>query len=400
MSNETTIAVRRKIKKAVKKTVARDRARENARDVRASEIAALMPSDMVGLLDAAMSAVRDLHAAVLASYNQAAEAAEERYEAIVWKLNDGQFFACRADEDSPGCIIDRHCAAIPGEIPVWGQYGEFIIQVDGVRALVKFGDGYGVGQTHFTFHAVDLDRPFISETGYRSHFDVPYAGRAVDEAAVAIFGTYLKDSKPRKIADADRDRLADDPLPAWCINLVPPASRSPATVVVPIGYVLVDVYLPPQKAYLARKWAEQAQVKIKADKADQSGSDPASPIMTIPCSIAGNGDAGHVQETVKACIAINNDGEKLPFQIGQRCEIVSIHHPCFAKMIGSRVVITKVCPDTFQVWAHDDKPVRYRINKQGRQVIDYDPKCVQSLYSFDQLKVLTIGEQEREPNND
>jgi hypothetical protein len=41
------------------------------------------------------------------------------------------------------------------------------------------------------------------------------------------------------------------------------------------------------------------------------------------------------------------------------------------------------------VWAHDDKPPRFRINRNGRRVTDYDPRCIQTIYSFEQLRVLT-----------
>ena len=46
-------------------------------------------------------------------------------------------------------------------------------------------------------------------------------------------------------------------------------------------------------------------------------------------------------------------------------------------------------PDTRQVWAHEDKPVTYRTNRAGRRVVDHDPRCIQSIYSFDDLRIST-----------
>ena len=43
--------------------------------------------------------------------------------------------------------------------------------------------------------------------------------------------------------------------------MVPPARREPATVTVPAGFVLVDVVLPKQKAFIVKKWAEAAKAK-------------------------------------------------------------------------------------------------------------------------------------------
>lgn len=229
----------------------------------AAELAASMPADEAGLLAEAMAAVIALDAAVLADDEAAATAAGDRYEAAVWKLNGGTFFGCRADQDSAGRVIDRQCRAVPGVVPMWGQAGEFAIEVDGIRALVKVSDGFGVGRAQYSFYALDLDRPFISETGYRSHFDTLVAKRTVAEAATAIFAGYLATERRRKLDPECRDRLADDPLPSWCSSLVPPPVRGPATVQVPPGFVLVDVVLPKQKAFIARRWAEQAKDKIK-----------------------------------------------------------------------------------------------------------------------------------------
>ncbi|MDD5112917.1 MAG: klcB [Methylobacter sp.] len=343
-----TLAGKKKQKKAEK-----HKEKPTEREEITAALAALMPTDKNGLVAEAMTAVTALHSAVLSFDSQGAADAGNRYEAAVWKLNGGTFFGCRADDLAAGKIIEKHCAAALGEIPMWGQNGQFLIEVEGIRALVDFGYGYGIGGTHYDFHAVDLDSHFISETGYRSHLDVLAAGRTVDEAASAIFAGYLKERRG-KINQDDRNRLATKPLPTWCTRLVPQARRE-STVIVPPGFVQVDVVLPPQKAFIVRKWAAEAQAKIET-----------------------------ASMSVKSNVINKSEG----FCVGQRCKIVNVHHPVFAKEIGKQIIITKVSQDTRQVWAHDDKPPTYRINRNGRRVIEHNPKCVQTIYGFDNLRIM------------
>ncbi|MFJ0380798.1 klcB, partial [Bordetella bronchiseptica] len=189
----------------MKKTIS---AQCDERDDLMAELAASMPSDLDGLLAVARAAVDELHAGVMACDDAAVELATNRYEAATWKLNGGTFFGCQADQDAAGCVIDRHCSAAPGDVPCWGQAGQFLVEVEGLRALVDFGGGIGAMGCHFAFNVVDLDKPFISETGYRSHFDRLRGGMTVDAVAAAIFAAILKDKRPRRIEPDSRDRLA------------------------------------------------------------------------------------------------------------------------------------------------------------------------------------------------
>ena len=323
------------------------------RDKQAAELAASMPDDQAALLDVAMASVDDLHAAAIGGDQKATRAAADRYEATVWKLNGGTFFGCMADVNAPGHLVERHCRAVPGEVPKWGQSGDFLIEVEGIRAMVEFGDGMSLLHTEFIFHAVDLDKPFISETGYRCHYDDIYLRQCVDEAAAAVFAAYLKDKK-HPIDEEYRDRLAKGLLPAWLVRLDPPACRSPATISVPPGHELVDVILPKHQAFIARKWAAQAQERLAAKAADLYA-------------------------------------KKGMFKPGLRCEVVKVYRRCFAKELGKPVIITRVDPDSMQVWAYMDRPVEYKICK-GRREIFYDPKCRTYRFHFDQLRPFPDGE--------
>jgi len=87
----------------------------------------------------------------------------------------------------------------------------------------------------------------------------------VAEVAGGILSAMLAEKKrPVMIQASYRDRLAASPLPSWCTCLVSPARREPATVTVPAGFVLVDVVLPKQKAFIVKKWAEAAKAKVEA----------------------------------------------------------------------------------------------------------------------------------------
>ena len=383
----------------------------------AAELLAELPADRDGLLAAAVAAVVEIDAAVMRGDGAAAELAGDRYEAIIWKLNGGTNFGCMADDEAAGRVIERHCAAVPGEVPLWGQRGQFLAVTGDMRALVEYEAGYGGPlNAHFQFHAVDLDGPFISATGYRSHFDTARGCMTVDEVARGILTAMLAEKKRPVLIEANyRDRLADAPLPDWLAGLVPPARREPATVTIPPGFVLVDVVLPAHKAFIARRWAAEAAGKVKAARAARSNAkgkaggrerDPASAETAMRCSTAKADDckaeAGPVSPEAtmpgagEASCSTARNGDAGPADLveftpapGQRCEIVSVHHPVFAKEIGKRVIIVKVHPDTRQVWAHDDRPVTYKTNRAGRRVVDSDPSCIQSIYGFDQLRLIT-----------
>ena len=78
-----------------------------------------------------------------------------------------------ADDDSPGNVLDCEARAPDGVVPLWGQSGSFEITHGTMRVRIDMEGIFGISACHtpwlgFAAHAVDLDQPFLSETGYRS----------------------------------------------------------------------------------------------------------------------------------------------------------------------------------------------------------------------------------------
>jgi hypothetical protein len=177
-----------------------------------SLLASKLPVDRPALLAASVEAVQAYHDAVMAGddlkHELAYERAVERYDAVIWKMNGNTFFGSRARDNSVGAVIEQHCAAVRGTAPKWGQRAEFIVNVEGVRAIVVIRDAMR-DHAPMEFHAIDFDRPFISPTGYQSHFFNPRPGKTVCEVAQAAMSHYLK--QRRTLIEAEyRERLSLD----------------------------------------------------------------------------------------------------------------------------------------------------------------------------------------------
>ena len=166
------------------------------RELEMLAIAKSLPTGTVELLAVCRMECDAYGAAVLADDGDAVAAARLRYKAAVWVLNDGTMFGSFSGPESGGELAARHCAALPGSLPGWGQKGEFLIEVDGMRAVVCYGSQLTTFSTHFEFHAIDLDRPFVSDSGYRSHFvNGPTGSVTVAFAAEAYLRGFVRDHK-------------------------------------------------------------------------------------------------------------------------------------------------------------------------------------------------------------
>ncbi|UEB98688.1 hypothetical protein LIS66_27325 (plasmid) [Pseudomonas sp. HN2] len=144
---------------------------------------AALPTDPAELEVRAERVLQLYHDAMLAADVQALDDAHLVHQACVVKLNGGTSRGCASVQD----VLAAKFAAPAGQVPKWGQSGEFLLEVDGMRMVVKMGVGSLANHVGADLYAVDFDKPFISRTGYRHQFMRPAAhvGRTVDQAVRA-----------------------------------------------------------------------------------------------------------------------------------------------------------------------------------------------------------------------
>lgn len=111
------------------------------------------------------------HAAMLAEDAGTVEHLREEAHWLAWRLNDYEF-GILADDEAPGCVLDRLTRAPDGTVPLWGQSGSFIIDRAGTRVRIEmdglFGIAWHSSWLGVAVHALDVDALFLNETGYRS----------------------------------------------------------------------------------------------------------------------------------------------------------------------------------------------------------------------------------------
>jgi hypothetical protein len=133
-----------------------------------------------GTMDEALPFFRELiarhHTAMVAGDAITVHQLREEAHSLALKLNNFEP-GILADDDAPGCALDRATRPRIGTVPLWGQSGAFEITCDGMRVLIDMQGVFGIGATSmawlgFAAHAVEWDKPFLSETGYRSFLGV------------------------------------------------------------------------------------------------------------------------------------------------------------------------------------------------------------------------------------
>jgi hypothetical protein len=147
---------------------------------------------------------------MLAGYVEKTMAIREEAQDLAVKLNGGRLMGICGGPDAPACVLERETAAPPGTVPLWGQEGSFTVDVNGMKARIEQDGIFGVSTGSmfwpgFGALAVDYDRPFLSETGYRSFIgcqaDVA-PGITPDRFAQEMIRAYIQrdcKGKPRKI---------------------------------------------------------------------------------------------------------------------------------------------------------------------------------------------------------
>lgn len=67
------------------------------------------------------------------------------------------------------------------------------------------------------------------------------------------------------------------------------------------------------------------------------------------------------------------------FKPGVVCNVIS------GRNIGEQVVIHQIFEGI--LWCYDNRPVTFRTNRKGDRIVDFDPACVTSCYSAEQLEI-------------
>lgn len=165
-----------------------------------------LPGDMALAIPFMHELISVHHAAMLRGDRDATMQCRRDAIRLAQKLN-GYEPGILADDDAPGRVLDRLTAAPVGTVPQWGQSGEFIIECAGMRVRICMEGFFGIGTCYldymnFTANAVEWDKPFLSETGYRSFygcFGALEAGYSPDAYAAATIGSHVVNELKGKI---------------------------------------------------------------------------------------------------------------------------------------------------------------------------------------------------------
>lgn len=129
--------------------------------------------DAVGFLQ---TLIARHHEAMLAAEIATVMALRKEAALLALHLNHGEP-GIIADENAPGSVLSARTAAQDGTIPLWGQRGVFTVTACGMQVRVEIDGMFGIGATSmywpgFSAYALDRDKPFLSETGYRSFLGI------------------------------------------------------------------------------------------------------------------------------------------------------------------------------------------------------------------------------------
>ncbi|ANK79350.1 MAG: hypothetical protein TEF_00040 [Rhizobiales bacterium NRL2] len=156
-----------------------------------------LPGDMEKGLSFFRELLRAHHDAILACDGDEIVRIRGQARLLAAKLNGGTFGILAGPEASGNVLMDR-TAAPQGHVPLWGQKGDFIIEIADIPVRVEMEGMLGIAShchwLGFSIHAVDRDRPFLSETGYRSFLGVhvdPVNNVTVDQFVETVLRSYL-----------------------------------------------------------------------------------------------------------------------------------------------------------------------------------------------------------------
>jgi hypothetical protein len=158
-----------------------------------------LPADLHDALPFYRAVIARHHAAMLAGNTDDVMTLRKEAHALAIKLNGGNA-GIFADDNSPGNVLDRETRAADGTVPLWGQSGMFEITHGTMCVRIDMEGMFGISACNmpwlgFSAHAVRLDQPFLSETGFRSFVGLSgalEAGLTPDAFVAEIIAAYVK----------------------------------------------------------------------------------------------------------------------------------------------------------------------------------------------------------------
>lgn len=196
-----------------------------------------------GLEQLAAEARERFNDAIRAAVPAQVDSALVQYRAVIYRLNGDTWKGCRAEQGAE-CRLERLLAARPGHVPGWGQAGEWLLEVEGVRIRVAISP-YGLGVHSLGLHAVDADAPFLSDTGYLSYRLDPrhwcgheLAGAVLSEVSRLVSG----DCKPTPIIEGYRQNGIT--IPAWLAPVLEGVTRNGQQALPLSGRATVELPAP------------------------------------------------------------------------------------------------------------------------------------------------------------
>ena len=172
-----------------------------------------LPADPAELERTAAGVRQLYHDAMVAGDVQALDDADLVYRACVVKLNGGTHFGSADIQKA----LEVKFAAAAGQVPEWGQAGEFLLEVEGMRLVVKMCPDSLSNHCGAELHAVDFDKPFVSRTGYRHQYMRPaqHLGRTVDQAVRAEVLELLAGEGKAVAIDQEHGAAKDRKVWSW-----------------------------------------------------------------------------------------------------------------------------------------------------------------------------------------
>jgi hypothetical protein len=188
--------------------------------IREEQETAHLPSEMEQGITHYRSMLEKHNAAMLAGDERSAAAIQKEAVRLATKLNDGEP-SILGGPAAPGYVLMNATAASPGTVPMWGQKGEFEVKVGDMPVRIRMDGMLGIGRhcaiwPGFDATVVDPEKPFFSETGYRSFIGVHaklVPGLTTDAFAREVIQSYLKaecKGKLRPVKQEYRERYRQE----------------------------------------------------------------------------------------------------------------------------------------------------------------------------------------------